>query len=328
MSSKIKSTPEKFTPNPEQMALRPLVKGNIINGLGEAVFRRPNKVYWSDDTSNHPFGKMQEWFYANNNSSELQAARAERAKYDGLVVADKATTKTTKTIEEWVPIIREQALASGASLFGITKMNKDWMYEGKSTDLPWIIVCGLAQDYDEMITAPEPPASAEVIRMYGEGHRVSKEIASFIQENGYNADPRYGPMAGDLTMIPPALAAGLGELGKHGSIINRKYGSNFRLICIMTDLPLRADKADDFGAEGFCVNCQICVKECPPGAILKEKQLVRGKEKWYVDFDKCLPYFNETAGCGICMSVCPWSRPGVAENLASRLIKKREREQQ
>jgi ferredoxin len=321
-------TPDKFIPNPEQMALRPPIKGNAINGLGEAVFRKPSKVYWSDDTDNHPFGKMQQWFYAFNNSPELMAARAERAKYDGLVVTDKAPKETEKTTDEWVSLICQYAMDSGASLVGITKMNTDWMYEGKSTDLPWVIVCGLAQGYDEMATAPEPPASAEVIRLYGEGHRISKEIASFIQENGFNADPRYGPMAGDLTMVPAALAAGLGELGKHGSIINRKYGSNFRLVCIMTDLPLKADMADDFGADGFCTNCQICVTECPPGAIIKEKQLVRGKEKWYVDFDKCLPYFNENAGCGICMVVCPWSRPGVAENLADRLIKKRKREQQ
>ena len=31
-----------FTPNPEMMALRPGVKGNEINGLGEAEVRRPS----------------------------------------------------------------------------------------------------------------------------------------------------------------------------------------------------------------------------------------------------------------------------------------------
>lgn len=320
-----KSNPEKYIPNPEQMALRPPIKGNTINGLGEAVFRRPTKVYWCDDTTKHPFGKMQQWFYAFNNSPELVAARVERAKYDNLVVTEKAPTQTDKSMDEWVSTIREQALSSGAALVGITRMNNDWMYEGKTTNLPWVIVCGIAQDYDEMATAPEPPASAEVIRQYAEGHRIAKEISSFIQTNGYTADPRYGPMAGDLTMVPAALDAGLGELGKHGSIINRKYGSNFRLICIMTDLPLKADRADEFGVEDFCVNCQVCVTACPPGAILKEKQLVRGKEKWYVDFDKCLPYFNENAGCGICMIVCPWSRPGVAENLAYKLSKRQAR---
>jgi ferredoxin len=50
---------------------------------------------------------------------------------------------------------------------------------------------------------------------------------------------------------------------------------------------------------------------------------VRGAEKWYVDFDKCIGYFNETNGCGICIAECPWSRPGVAPRLAEKLGRRR-----
>ena len=52
---------------------------------------------------------------------------------------------------------------------------------------------------------------------------------------------------------------------------------------------------------------------------------VRGVEKWYVDFDKCLPFFNQTRGCAICIAVCPWSRPGVGLNLAAKLARRAER---
>ena len=62
-----------------------------------------------------------------------------------------------------------------------------------------------------------------------------------------------------------------------------------------------------------------------PQAIEPEKQLVRGLKKWQVDFDKCLPYFNDTLGCGICIAVCPWSRPGVAGNLITKLAKRNTR---
>ena len=51
--------------------------------------------------------------------------------------------------------------------------------------------------------------------------------------------------------------------------------------------------------------------------------MVRGTVKWSVDFDKCIPYFNDTLGCGICIAVCPWSRPGVAPNLAARKTRRR-----
>jgi epoxyqueuosine reductase len=112
-------------------------------------------------------------------------------------------------------------------------------------------------------------------------------------------------------------------LGKHGSIINRQYGSSFRLAALTTDLPLEVDQPDVFGADDFCVNCQVCADACPPDAIFRAKQMVRGETKWFVDFDKCIPYFNETYGCGICIAVCPWSVPGRAPKLAAKWTERR-----
>ena len=123
-------------------------------------------------------------------------------------------------------------------------------------------------------------------------------------------------------MIPAALSAGFGELGKHGSIINRQYGSSFRLSAVSTDMPLLPDQEDRFGADDFCTRCQVCTRACPPDAIFKSKQMVRGVRKWYVDFDKCIPYFGEALGCGICIAVCPWSTPGRAPGLAERFSRR------
>jgi epoxyqueuosine reductase QueG len=132
-------------------------------------------------------------------------------------------------------------------------------------------------------------------------------------------------MAGSFVLIPPAIEAGLGELGKHGSMIHRKFGSNFRLACVLTDAPLVADSREAFGADDFCLNCRVCSDACPPDAILPEKTLVRGEQRWYVDFDKCLPYFNEAMSCAICLAVCPFSRPGVGANLVAKLAARRAR---
>ena len=114
-------------------------------------------------------------------------------------------------------------------------------------------------------------------------------------------------------------------MGKHGSIINRQLGSSLRLAGVTTDLPLIADAPDVFGADDFCLSCQICTNACPPDAIFRDKQTVRGEEKWYVDFDKCMPYFAQQWGCGICIAVCPWSRPGTAPKLAEKMSRRRER---
>jgi epoxyqueuosine reductase len=103
---------------------------------------------------------------------------------------------------------------------------------------------------------------------------------NWIRSQGYNAKPYPGPSANALALIPPAIAAGLGELGKHGSLISRHFGSGVRLAGITTDMPLIATGPDRFGADEFCATCQICTAACPPGAIGPQKQMVRGVERW------------------------------------------------
>ena len=48
-----------FTPLPEQMALRPAVSGNAINGLGGAQVRPPLVVHWAPDPDAIAHGAMQ-----------------------------------------------------------------------------------------------------------------------------------------------------------------------------------------------------------------------------------------------------------------------------
>ena len=132
-------------------------------------------------------------------------------------------------------------------------------------------------------------------------------------------------MVGKILLIPPALECGFGELGKHGSLINPEFGSAFRLAAVLTDAPFAVTPRREVGIDDFCSRCRVCENACPPFAIGPEKQLVRGEEKWYVDFDKCIPFFAETSGCAICIAVCPWSIPGVGENLAVKLARRSRR---
>ena len=129
-------------------------------------------------------------------------------------------------------------------------------------------------------------------------------------------------MTEGVLMIPAEIEAWLGEIGKPESIIHKSFVSNFRLSMVLIDLPLEPNRPEIFGPDGFCSNCQICTNACPPGAIAPPKQMVRGETKWYVDFDNCIPYFVDYGIRGICLMVCRWSSPSVADNLIAKMARR------
>ena len=113
------------------------------------------------------------------------------------------------------------------------------------------------------------------------------------------------PNGGELAHIPYAYLSGLGELGKHGSLISPELGSSFRLSLVSTDLPLVVDGPQDYGIDNMCLHCSVCTRFCPAEAIKEEKQTVNGVERWHVDTGACEPYFLQLWGCKICLMVCP-----------------------
>jgi len=316
-----------FTPDPAQMALVPDVSGNEINGLGEAERRSPSVVYWATNPDDIPHGQMQKWFYTvDPGSPEFAEERAKRAAIYAEPLPPVAPSPAQRSPESWTTELEQFVNAGLCEKVGVALMNSDWLFEGGAASETRVIIAGVQHDYDRIATAPEPEAGAEVMVQYTRATRIAKEIAAWLHGEGWAARPVTGPMATTLTMIPAAIEAGFGELGKHGSIINPEFGASFRLSAVLTDAPFAPTPRQSHGIDGFCAACRICEDACPPYAILPEKQTVRGDEKWYVDFDKCLPFFNEHQGCGICIAVCPWSRPGVGLNLAAKLARKAGRE--
>ncbi len=310
------------------MALVPKISGNAINGVGEENFRRASPIYWHDpDTLLH--GEMQKWFYTQNpDNVAIAKAREARAKILDIEIPPVSSEPLDQSAEAWTSDLRAFVATLDMELFGITSLKEEWLFERHNLSQKWIIMIGVAHDYDQIKHAPEDLAGAEVVRQYGRGTKAAKDIAAWIRERGRDAVPHGGPMAGSLLLIPPAIECGFGELGKHGSIINREFGSSFRLACVLTDIPLVATEKETYGVDDFCSRCQVCADECPPEAILPEKNWVRGEQKWYVDFDKCIPFFNENYGCAICIAVCPWSIPGRGPRIVEQLARRAARNKQ
>ncbi|MGR3503114.1 4Fe-4S dicluster domain-containing protein [Pseudaestuariivita sp.] len=315
-----------FTPDPAQMAAWPEVSGNKINGLGESERRRPEMVYWAPDPDDIAHGDAQRWFFTvDPGIPDFAEARIKRQEIFAAPMAELAKTPAERAPDEWTSLL-DQFIADGiCEKIGVAEMQEAWVYEGTKVSQSRVILAGVQHDYAEISHAPAPRAGAEVMQQYNRAAMAAKSIASWLRSEGWEAEPVTGPMTSSLTMIPAALAAGFGELGKHGSIIDRDLGASFRLGAVLTDAPFAPTPPVEHGIDGFCQSCRICEDACPPEALSPVKQTVRGVEKWYVDFDKCLPFFNQTQGCAICIAVCPWSRPGVGPNLAAKLARRAER---
>ena len=314
-----------WKPRPDLAAkMPPDGRGNQVNGLGETVRRRPTPIMWHHPERIPEFAEIQEVVNATyREHPKLGGAFDTPERREPHVpVADDRFEDTPKN---WTRRVKEFALANEADLVGVTRVDPLHVFEGFEVSEPFIIMLGVYMEHDELAKAPKVEAAVEVARQYNRGQRAAKALANWIRSQGWPAYGHGGPGAGALQLIPHALAAGFGELGKHGSIINREFGSSFRLAYVLTELELVPDEEDIFGADDFCLSCRVCTDACPPDAIYRAKQPVRGTDKWYVDFDKCMPYFALTHGCGMCIAVCPWSRPGVAPKLAEKMIRRRAR---
>lgn len=312
-----------FTPDPEQAEATPDLSGNTVNGLNEEQPRRARMVYWAPDPSAIPHGALQLYFYSQSAKvPEFAERRAHRqAVLDEPLppLADKAVQRPPGV---WTDALNDFVADGACDMTGVAEMRPEWVFEGHEIPQSRVIMIGVQHEYEEIRTAPEPRAGLEVMTQYTRAARAAKLIAGWLRTQGWAAEPVTGPMTGALAMIPPALACGFGELGKHGSIINPEFGSSFRLSAVLTDAPFEPTPARGFGIDAFCTNCRICQDACPPEALAPDKQIVRGTRKWYVDFDKCLPFFNQTHGCAICIAQCPWSRPGIGMNLAAKLARR------
>lgn len=121
-------------------------------------------------------------------------------------------------------------------------MDPLYVFEGYSIEEPWVIVLALAHNYGRLKEVPSYETNGvgvcDVADQYGRGTRSSYALANWIRQLDYAARAYPGPGADALSLIPPAIASGLGELGKHGSLISPQFGAGVRLAAVTTDMPL------------------------------------------------------------------------------------------
>jgi reductive dehalogenase len=265
----------------------------------------------------------------------------------GLALPDVVDGEVAPTQVEADPALmaaRTKALARhlGADDVRIGPLNPAWVYSHRGTppffahyrpnpphfsgppqgygDLKWgdpveiphrhAIVMAFRQDLDLLRTSGTPFSDLEVGRAYALAALVATQLATYIRAIGWPARAHHLRNYGVL-VVPVAIDAGLGELGRCGYLMHPRLGTNLRLACVTTDLPLALDPPVDLGAQETCAKCLKCADNCPSGAIPKgDKVVVRGVRKWQIDPVRCLLYWGHLgSACTICQVVCPWSRP-------------------
>ncbi|MEE9303866.1 MAG: tRNA epoxyqueuosine(34) reductase QueG [Thiotrichaceae bacterium] len=161
-------------------------------------------------------------------------------------------------------------------------------------ELAYVSRYALGRDYHKVMRKRLQKLATKITKEIGEfGYRVFVDSAPVLEK-------------------PIAVKAGLGWMGKHTNILNRKAGSWFFLGEIYTDLPLTSAAV----SEDHCGECTACIDVCPTQAIIAPYTL---------DARLCISYLtiehkgaipeelrpligNRIYGCDDCQLICPWNR--------------------
>jgi ferredoxin len=144
--------------------------------------------------------------------------------------------------------------------------------------------------------------------------RAAFLLAAHIRDLGFRALPIPASQVVDWDKQQAHLShkkigrlAGLGWIGRNNLLVHPEFGSQFRLVTVLTNMPLEPDRH----LVGDCGDCSDCLSVCPAGAIKSRAE----------DFDHlaCFEKLKEfrRSGlvgqfiCGICVKACRGPRrPG------------------
>ncbi|MBW1735269.1 MAG: reductive dehalogenase [Deltaproteobacteria bacterium] len=268
-----------------------------------------------------------------------------RVHRDGEIKPERVEITNREVLTEY---IKKEARALGASVVGVAALQPEYVFthdqKGTPIHLPhkYAIVIGLDLSYrlsgpsaplpwEELYSSiPEELAAAlagemvkstqkisektlkevkQTLRFFSEGGKTAVELAHFIRNLGYPARAHYQRWS-EVQIVPLAIKAGLGELGRNGMLISRELGPRGSFSVVTTDLPLIPDRPVDLGIKEFCSICKKCARSCPVQALpYGGPRVVRGVKKWVLDGEKCSDYLVSNPKCMACIYSCPFNKP-------------------
>lgn len=250
--------------------------------------------------------------------------------------------KMAARIREWgLELGFQQVGIAGIDLADAEDRLKDWLQNGFHGDMAWmqrhgtkrsrpaelvpgtVSIVTVRMDYlsEDQATSKallDHPGKAYVSRyalgrdyhkvLRGRLRKLARRLEADIGSYGHRVFVDSAP----VLEKPLAESAGLGWIGKHTNLINRRAGSWFFLGELYTDLELVPDEP----ASGHCGSCRACIDVCPTQAIVAP---------YVLDARRCISYLtieckdsipealrpaigNRIYGCDDCQLFCPWNR--------------------
>ena len=139
-----------------------------------------------------------------------------------------------------------------------------------------------------------------------------KALSTFADQLAANIRSLWYVDTGPILERDLAQRAGIGFVGKHTNVINRKLGNWIFLSEILTTLELEPDTPE----KNRCGSCSRCITACPTNAITAPFQLDARLCISYLTIElkgaipvELRPFIgNRIYGCDDCLAACPWNK--------------------
>lgn len=261
--------------------------------------------------------------------------------------------------------LKEIALSAGADDAGLVDLARDGMAEyrqdllGAMTDTQSVMVLVFRLNPNHLKSLPHSVADYEFKQVWTEANHITRQLVMKLQQNGIKALNMPSGFPYEATRWPGkmwltcdkvfAVEAGLGHMGYNRLVLHPIYGAGIILASILLAGTCdRYDRPLDFNP---CIECGLCLKVCPVGAIKKTddfdfmacyshnyRERLGGFQNWVeqiVDSKNNADYRRRVSDketismwqhlaigaqtlCDRCMAICPAGETAIGEYLDDR----------
>jgi epoxyqueuosine reductase len=145
-------------------------------------------------------------------------------------------------------------------------------------------------------------------------NKTEEYVRKFVEENKYSIKA-----SSNLPLKRLGAHSGLAKYGRNNITYVDGLGSNFSYAAYFSDMLCEEDTWGEVKNAEICNKCNLCMENCPTGAIRKDRFLI--------DNQRCLSCINEAPGefpawipvtahhtlydCLICQRICPMNHAQI-----------------